>query len=81
MATNAPLHLVDLLDANPFVTATGAAQRLGVAFTTAQRAIQRLEKLGILAPVSDAKRDRVCCARALLDILEEPPLLNSAVKG
>jgi len=79
-STNAPLRLVDLLAANPFVTTTGASEKLGVAFTTAQRAIQRLEKLEILAPVSEAKRDRVYCARALLDILEEPPLLNSTVK-
>ena len=79
-STNAPLHLVDLLAANPFVTTTGVAQRLKVAFTTAQRAIQRLVKLGILAPASDARRDRVYCARALLDILEEPPQLKTVTR-
>jgi hypothetical protein len=30
------------------------------------------ERNGIVEQVSDAKRDRVYCARALLDTLEEP---------
>lgn len=67
-----PLTLVDQLAANPFVTIKDAAKRLGVAFTTAQRAVQRLEKLSILTEVSQARRDRVYCAKAVLDILEEP---------
>jgi Fic family protein len=71
-STNAPLRVVELLAANPFITAKGAAEKLGVAFTTAQRAIERLERLGIVKQSGDAKRDRVYCAKALLDILEEP---------
>lgn len=71
-----PLALVDQLAANPFVTTKGAAKRLGVAFTTAQRAVRRLEELSILAEVSRAKRDRVYCAKAILDILEEPSRLT-----
>ena len=63
--------------ANPFITAKGAAEKLGIAFTTAQRAIQRLQRIGILKLVGDAKRDRVFCARALLDILEEPARLEA----
>ena len=80
-STNTPLRLVELLAANPFVTSKGAAEKMEVAFTTAQRAIQRLVKLGILAPVGNAKRDRVFCARALLNILEEPPQLKSAANA
>ncbi len=79
-STNTPLRLVELLAANPFVTTKGAAEKMEVAFTTAQRAIERLAKLGILKQVSDAKRDRVYCARALLDILEEPPRLIPAIE-
>ncbi len=75
-SSNNPLRLVELLEANPFITTKGAAQRLGVAFTTAQRAIERLERAGILKSVGDAKRDRVYCAGALLDILEEPARLK-----
>jgi Fic family protein len=77
-STNAPLRVVELLAANPFITAKGAAEKLGVAFTTAQRAIERLERLGIVEQSGDAKRDRVYCAKALLDILEEPARLTPA---
>jgi len=75
-STNTPLRIVDLLGANPFITIKGAAAELKVAFTTAQRAIEKLERAGILKPVSEAKRDRVYCARALLAILEEPAKLQ-----
>src|SRR5882724_7779620 len=74
-SSKAPLHVVELLGANPFITIKGAAERLGVAFTTAQRAIERLERAAIVKPVGDAKRDRVYCAKALLDVLEEPAQL------
>jgi hypothetical protein len=63
------------LAANPFVTIKGAAEKLAVAFTTAHRAVQRLEALNIVKEVSEAKRDRVYCAKAILDILEEPARL------
>jgi len=56
----------------------GAADKLGVAFTTGQRAIERLESVGILKRMGEAKRDRVYCATALLDILEEPAHLRPA---
>jgi Fic family protein len=71
-STNTPLRVIDLLAANPFLTITGTASQLRLAFTTAQRAIERLEQNGIVQRISDAKRDRVYCARVLLDILEEP---------
>jgi Fic family protein len=74
-STKTPLRLVEVLGANPFITAKGCAQKLGVAFTTAQRAIERLEKLGIVQQSGTAKRDRVYCAKNLLDILEEPAQL------
>jgi len=74
-SSKAPSHVVELLGANPFITIKGAAEKLEVAFTTAQRAIERLERAAIVTPVSDAKRDRVYCAKALLDVLEEPAKL------
>lgn len=67
-----PLRLVDMLASNPFLTVKKAASQLGVAFTTAQRGIERLEKAGVLRRVNDAKRDRVYCAKEIFDILEEP---------
>ena len=75
-STNAPLRIVELLGPNPFITIKGAADKLEVAFTTAQRAIEKLERVGILKTVSKAKRDRVYCAKALLDVLEEPAKLQ-----
>ena len=66
------LDVIDLLAENPFCTATRMATRLDVAFTTAQRAIDRLESAGVLIRVSEAKRNRVYCAKQILEILEEP---------
>lgn len=71
-----PLRVVELLGANPFITTNGVADRLGIAFTTAQRAIDRLERTRIVKVVGDAKRDRVYCATALLEILEGPAHLK-----
>lgn len=70
-----PLRVVELLAANPFITAKGCVEKLGIAFTTAQRAIERLERLGIVQQAGTAKRDRVYCAKALLEILEAPAQL------
>ena len=66
------VDIIDLLAENPFCTVTGIAKRLRIAFTTAQRAIDRLESAGVVVRASGAKRNRVYCARAILDILEEP---------
>jgi hypothetical protein len=57
----------------------GVVDKLAVAFATAQRAIERLERARIVKRVGDAKRDRVYCATALLEILEEPARLKPAV--
>ena len=73
-----PLRVVELLGANPFITTNGVADKLGIAFTTAQRAIERLQRTNIIKQFGDAKRDRVYCAAALLDILEEPARLRPA---
>jgi Fic family protein len=71
-----PVELVGLLGENPYWTVSGVAKRLGVAYTTAQRAIQRLVEASILRPLTDAKRDRVYCAEAILGVLEEPARLT-----
>jgi hypothetical protein len=39
------------------------------------RASAALEAGGVLTKVGDSKRDRVFCAREILDILEEPARL------
>ena len=75
-STKAPLRIVEMLSANPFFTTNGVAASLKIAFTTAQRAIERLERAKIVRQTSDAKRNKVYCAQALLDILEEPAQLT-----
>jgi len=78
LASSVSVALVDLLAENPFWTVNGVAKRLGVAYTTAQRAVEALGKIGALAPVSAARRGRVFVAAAVLDILEEPARLVPA---
>jgi Fic family protein len=73
-------QILDLLGANPFLTPRGAQQRLDVAYNTVMRAIGQLEKHGIIKEASGARRDRVYCAKQLLDIFEEPPQLKPAKK-
>ncbi len=70
------LRLLDLLGTNPFITMRKAEAQLGVAYNTAATALGRLVRLRIVKQVGDARRDRVFCAQALLDILEEPPRLR-----
>jgi cell filamentation protein, protein adenylyltransferase len=72
-----PERSIDLFAENPYWTVNKLATRLGVAFTTAQRAIDRLEAEGIVALAGPAKRNRVYCARAILEVLEEPSRLDS----
>lgn len=69
------VRLLDLVAQNPYCTIQSVAKRLRVAFTTAQRAVKRLEGEGLLEQVNQARRDRVYCATALLRILEEPARL------
>ena len=72
-STKNPGRVLGMLEANPYCTVTGIAERLGIAFTTAQRSVDRLVELGILKPVDDARRNRVFCASEVMAILEEPP--------
>jgi Fic family protein len=69
------LRVIDLVAANPYLTVKRTARRLGVAFTTAQRSVERLRKRSVLQEVGASRRNRVYCANALLAILEEPPRL------
>ena len=75
-ASKSAVALIDLLAENPYWTVKGIAKRLRVAYTTAQRAVDRLESVSALIRTTDAKRNRVYCARAILDILEEPASMS-----
>jgi Fic family protein len=71
-----PLFLLDQIGNNPYLTVRGAEKKLKIAYNTALRGITRLEEAGIVTEVSKGRRDRVYCAKALLDILEEPARLT-----
>jgi Fic family protein len=71
--------IITQLAINPFLTVTKVAQQLDVAFTTAQRAIKKLEQLEIISNVSHTRRDRTYCATKILAILEEPAKINQDV--
>ncbi|MGQ0545003.1 MAG: Fic family protein [Betaproteobacteria bacterium] len=72
--TKTVMALVDRLTANPFITVGGAANELGIAFTTAQRQIDWLVRHKVVTQRDDARRGRVYVAQELLDILDAPAL-------
>ena len=70
-ASRAPLKVLDCIAANPFVTIRGLEKALKTSYNTAARAVELLMKKGVLSPVkAEARRDRVFCAKDLLQILE-----------
>lgn len=72
-------NILDKIAINPFLTIKKVASQLNVAFTTAQRAIQKLEALSILSNIGEKKRDRVYCATEIMTILEEPTLIKHSL--
>lgn len=79
--TKVAFQLSEMIATNPFLTPRGAEEKLGLAYNTVMRAIGQLEKLKVLREVSEAKRGRVYCAKAVLDILEEPARLTPVAPG
>jgi Fic family protein len=68
--------IVQQLAINPFLTIKKTAEHFRIAFTTAQRAVAKLESLGIITQTTKSKRDRTYCSIKILDILEEPTKIN-----
>jgi Fic family protein len=77
LSSKTPRILVEMLAANPYMTIKKTADDLKVAYTTLERAVERLVKLGIVKEVSGRQRDRIYCAEAILSVLEEPARLVS----
>jgi predicted HTH transcriptional regulator len=67
-----PLQILGLVEENPYCTAKGVSEKLGIAFTTAQRGILRLEALDVLMQEGATRRNRVFCAERIMAILDEP---------
>ncbi len=72
-----PTRLIKGLAANPYLTIRHASDSLNISFTTVQRAVSKLESLGILQEVSGNQRNRLYCAKEILMILEEPPIMKA----
>ncbi|MCF7954804.1 MAG: Fic family protein [Phycisphaerae bacterium] len=70
-------EVIGLLAENPFWTTKKIAERLNVAFTTAQRAINLLQEKQIISQIDQAQRDRVFCAKAIMHILDEAPKIKA----
>jgi len=68
-----PLRILDLIEENPYCSLNQISGKLGVAFTTAQRGVEKLVAAGVLKQIDAAKRNRIYCAQAVMDILDEPP--------
>lgn len=75
------VDIVERLAVNPYVTINKIAEDLGVAYSTAQRGIQKLEAANIIQKTSDNKRDKVYCAGRVLSILEEPTKISAEADG
>lgn len=66
-----PERALEQFGANPFWTVGALAEQMEVAYPSAQRAVNRLESLGVVSLVGEARRNRVYCAQAILDVLGE----------
>lgn len=68
-----PSDILNLLEENPYCTIKQISTKLGIAFSTVQRGMDKLVSLDILEQIGTAKRNRVYYVRKIMDILEEPP--------
>ena len=78
-SSQVPMEMVQHLAVNPYFTTNKIAEDLGIAYSTAQRGIQKLEAVGIIKKTNDNKRDKVYCATEILNILEEPTKIRADV--
>jgi len=69
-AANA-LRVFDTLRRQPLASIDALAQRTGLSFATAARAIDALQRLGVVQEITGKKRERVFAYRAYMDILNE----------
>ena len=74
-----PVDMVQHFAVNPYFTIHKIAADLGIAYSTAQRSVQKLEAAGMIKQTNDHKRDKVYCATEILRILEEPAKIRADV--
>lgn len=73
-ADAAAYRLPELLIGTPVVTATRAADALGIAFPAANRALAQLQEAGIIEPLTERKRNRLFVAKEVVELLSRPTL-------
>ncbi len=78
-ATNVSVDIVECFAVNPYLTIKKIAADLNIAYSTAKRAIQKLELEKIIKQVNQNKRDKVYCASEILAILEEPAKVTAGL--
>ena len=64
--------VLSLFMERPFWTVGGIGKTLGIAYTTARRAVDRLEEAGIVSTSGQSRRNRIYCAHAVLTALDAP---------
>jgi len=63
-------QLIELICGRPVINAGVVQQSLNVTWDGANKAIQNLEKVGMLAEITGAKRNKLYVAKEILDILQ-----------
>lgn len=71
------VEIVERFAVNPYLTLKNISKELNIAYSTAQRGVQKLEAAQIIKQVNTNKRDKVYCATAILEILEEPTKIRA----
>ncbi len=74
--SNVSVLIVERFAVNPYLTINKIAEELQIAYSTAQRGVQRLEEVKIINRTTSGKRDKVYCATEILKILEEPTKIH-----
>lgn len=76
-SSHVAVDIIERFAMNPILTINKITEELNIAFSTAQRGIQKLLEEGIIQQVNEGKRSRVYCATEILDILEEPAKIKA----
>ena len=71
LSSSMPNQLIDQLSSNPFLTVKQIVKQINSSPTTIQRAINKLESFGIVEEISGGKRNRIYCAKKILQILKD----------
>lgn len=78
-ASKLPILIVEHFAVNPYLTVNKVSEELKIAYSTAQKGIQKLEDAKIVEKISKGKRDKIYCATKILEILEEPARISSQI--